>query len=114
MYDRPINVLLVEPDEEPVAEGGLEAVPLNLGFPDSRGVAASERADAFPPDAPVIVLTDEGANDSHRGPCRVSLSLGAPRQDAGGRPRFTELPGRADRAMHEGKRSRSVVLRGLA
>lgn len=89
LYHRPIKVLLVEPDEdrlvetretlaevrspaielewagrlsdalERLAQGGIEAVLLNLDLPDSQGLATFERANAFAPDVPLIVLTDE-------------------------------------------------------
>jgi diguanylate cyclase (GGDEF)-like protein len=89
LHQRPIKVLLIEPDEDHLAEtretlaqvrppaievewagrlsdalarlteGGIEAVLLNLELPDSQGVATFERTYAFAPDVPIVVLTDE-------------------------------------------------------
>ncbi len=89
MLQRPINVLLVEPDTERLArtrealgsarpntvhvqvverlsetlarltEGGIDIVLLDLDLPDSHGVATVERLNAFAPDVPVVVLADE-------------------------------------------------------
>jgi diguanylate cyclase (GGDEF)-like protein len=89
VHHRPIKILLVDSEEDRLAEtravlagsrpapievewsgrladalerlteGGIDAVLLNLELTDSRGVATFERAHAFAPDVPILVLTDE-------------------------------------------------------
>lgn len=39
--------------------GGVDAVLLDLNLPDSQGMVTFERANAFAPDVPVIILSDE-------------------------------------------------------
>ena len=89
MQHRPIRVLLVESDEEYIGEvrgglsrspaadleieavselsqalsrlsqGGVDAILLSLDLADSRGMATFDRAFAFAPDVPIVVLTRE-------------------------------------------------------
>ncbi len=89
MQHRPIKVLLVESDEDYVAEvreslarshagdlgidavselshalarlsqGGIDAILLSLDLGDSQGMVTFDRAFAFAPDVPIIVLTQE-------------------------------------------------------
>lgn len=89
LQHRPINVLLVDPDEDALEEleaglsvshagvlqvewvgelsqalarltkGGLDAVLLKLDLPDSQGMVTFERAYAFAPDVPILVIADE-------------------------------------------------------
>lgn len=89
MQHRPINVLLVDRDEDTLDEleaglsvshkgvlklewmgelslalarltqGGLDAVLLTLDLPDSEGMVTFERAYAFAPDVPILVMADE-------------------------------------------------------
>ncbi|MSR21463.1 MAG: diguanylate cyclase [Gemmatimonadetes bacterium] len=89
MQHRPIRVLLVESDEEYIGEvrdglfrshaadleieavwelsqalsrlsqGGVDAILLSLDLADSRGMVTFDRAFAFAPDVPIIVLTRE-------------------------------------------------------
>jgi diguanylate cyclase (GGDEF)-like protein len=89
LQHRPIRVLLVESDEEYVGEvrgglsrsqagdleiesvselsqalarlsqGGIDAILLSLDLADSRGMVTFDRAYAFAPDVPIIVLTRE-------------------------------------------------------
>ncbi|MDZ7779566.1 MAG: diguanylate cyclase response regulator [Gemmatimonadota bacterium] len=89
MLQRPIKVLVVESDQEyhdhlasEVAEsdtaavtlewvgelsqalarltrGGFDAILLSLDLPDSEGMVTFDRAYAFSPDVPIVVLTDE-------------------------------------------------------
>jgi diguanylate cyclase (GGDEF)-like protein len=82
LQHRPIRVLLVESDEDYVAEvrakdleieavselslalqrlsqGGVDAILLSLDLADSRGMVTFDRAYAFAPDVPIIVLTAE-------------------------------------------------------
>ena len=40
-----------------LAQGGVDAVLLDLDLPDSRGMVTFERAYAFAPDVPIVVLT---------------------------------------------------------
>lgn len=87
LTDRPINVLLVEEDPqahdqlqhifdtaaharfevdwtrhlsdalERLSRGGIDVVLLDLNLPDSHGLNTFERANAFAPDVPIVVLT---------------------------------------------------------
>ncbi len=41
-----------------LAQGGIDAVLLDLELPDSRGIVTFERAYAFAPDVPIVVLTN--------------------------------------------------------
>lgn len=89
MQHRPIKILLVESDEgyldelrdgvgesQPngldiewvaelsqalarLAQGGFDALLLSLDLPDSQGMVTFDRAYAFAPDVPIVVLTDE-------------------------------------------------------
>ncbi len=89
MQHRPIKVLLVESDEDYIDElrqgvararsaeldlvsvgelsqalarlsqGGFDAILLSLDLSDSRGMVTFDRAYAFAPDVPIIVLTEE-------------------------------------------------------
>ncbi len=89
MQQRPIKVLLVEPDREylevlgdrlasiqdmdfelehagelsealaRLTRGGIDAVLLDLELPDSQGMVTFERTYAFAPSVPIIVLTDQ-------------------------------------------------------
>lgn len=89
MQQRPVKILLVESDREylddlrerlsalrqgeldiewagelsealaRLTQGGIDAVLLDLDLPDSSGMVTFERAYAFAPDVPIIVLTDE-------------------------------------------------------
>ena len=89
MQHRPIKVLLVESDEDYVAEvrgavsrsqtgaleveavselshalarlsqGGVDVILLGLDLADSRGMVTFDRAYAFAPDVPIIVITRE-------------------------------------------------------
>jgi len=89
LQHRPIKVLLVESDEDYVAEvrgglarsqtgaleleavselshalarlsqGGIDAILLSLDLADSRGMVTFDRAYAFAPDVPIIVVTKE-------------------------------------------------------
>ncbi|HUF76591.1 MAG TPA: response regulator, partial [Longimicrobiales bacterium] len=89
MQHRPIKVLLVESDEDYIEElkdglsrsrssdlqieavgelsqalarlsqGGFDAILLSLDVADSRGMVTFDRAYAFAPDVPIIVLTGE-------------------------------------------------------
>ena len=89
MQHRPINVLLVDRDEDTLDEleaglsvshagvlqlewvgelsqalarltqGGLDAVLLTLDLPDSEGMVTFERAYAFAPDVPILVMANE-------------------------------------------------------
>jgi two-component system cell cycle response regulator len=86
---RPVKILLVESDREDLdnlrerfsavhggefdiewagelcealarlTQGGIDAILLTLDLPDSTGMVTFERAFAFAPDVPIIVLTDE-------------------------------------------------------
>ena len=88
MQHRPIKILLVESDEDYIDEleaglsvshagvlevewvgelsqalarltqGGFDAVLLSLELPDSRGMVTFDRAYAFAPDVPILVLSD--------------------------------------------------------
>ena len=88
MQHRPIKILLVEPDEDYIDEleaglsishagvleiewvgelsqalarltqGGLDAVLLSLDLPDSQGMVTFDRAYAFAPDVPILVVSD--------------------------------------------------------
>ena len=42
-----------------LTQGGIDAILLDLDLPDSTGMVTFERAYAFAPDVPIIVLTDE-------------------------------------------------------
>jgi len=46
-----------------LAQGGIDAVLLDLELPDSKGMVTFERTYAFAPDVPVVVLTDEEDED---------------------------------------------------
>jgi len=89
LLQRPIKVLLVEPGQEYLDEleaalggagsgglslewagelsqalarltrGGFDAILLSLELPDSEGMVTFDRAYAFSPDVPIVVLTDE-------------------------------------------------------
>ena len=89
MQQRPVKILLVESDREYVdnlrerlsavhkgeldfewagelsaalarlTQGGIDAILLDLDLPDSTGMVTFERAYAFAPDVPIIVLADE-------------------------------------------------------
>jgi diguanylate cyclase (GGDEF)-like protein len=89
LHQRPIKVLLVEPDGEYVdvlrrglaearasaievdsaselseaherlSQGGIDAVLLDLDLPDSQGLETFERTNAFAPDVPIIILAEE-------------------------------------------------------
>ena len=89
MQQRPVKILLVESDREylddlrerlsvlrqgeldiewagelsealaRLTQGGIDAILLDLDLPDSSGMVTFERAYAFAPDVPIIVLTDE-------------------------------------------------------
>jgi diguanylate cyclase (GGDEF)-like protein len=88
LQHRPIKILLVEPDEDYIDEleaglsvshagvleiewvgelsqalarltqGGLDAVLLSLDLPDSQGMVTFDRAYAFAPDVPILVVSD--------------------------------------------------------
>lgn len=94
MQHRPIKVLLVESDESYLAElrgglpdedrdaldieaaselsqalarlsqGGFDAVLMSLDLPDSKGMVTFDRAYAFAPDVPILVLTDEADEEA--------------------------------------------------
>ena len=89
MQRRPVKILLVESDREDLdnlrerfsavhggefdiewagelcealarlTQGGIDAILLTLDLPDSTGMVTFERAFAFAPDVPIIVLTNE-------------------------------------------------------
>ena len=89
MQQRPVKILLVESDREylddlrerlsavrqgeldiewagelsealaRLTQGGIDAILLDLDLPDSSGMVTFERAYAFAPDVPIIVLTDQ-------------------------------------------------------
>lgn len=89
MQQRPVKILLVESDREylddlrerlsavrggeldiewagelsealaRLTQGGIDAILLDLDLPDSTGMVTFERAYAFAPDVPIIVLTSE-------------------------------------------------------
>jgi diguanylate cyclase (GGDEF)-like protein len=89
LQHRPIKVLLVESDEDYIHElqaglnvshsgaldvewvgelsqalarltqGGFDAVLLSLDLPDSQGMVTFERANAFAPDVPILIVADE-------------------------------------------------------
>lgn len=89
MQHRPIKVLLIESDEDyrdelheglgdalagslelewvselsqalaRLTQGGFDAILLALDLPDSKGMVTFDRAYAFAPDVPIVVLTDE-------------------------------------------------------
>jgi len=89
LQQRPIKILLVESDREylddlrdrlsavrqgeldiewagelsealaRLTQGGIDVILLDLDLPDSTGMVTFERAYAFAPDVPIIVLTDE-------------------------------------------------------
>jgi diguanylate cyclase (GGDEF)-like protein len=42
-----------------LAQGGFDAILLSLDLPDSQGMVTFDRAYAFAPDVPIIVITDE-------------------------------------------------------
>ena len=42
-----------------LAQGGFDAILLSLDLPDSEGMVTFDRAYAFAPDVPIVVLTDE-------------------------------------------------------
>ncbi len=42
-----------------LAQGGFDAILLSLDLPDSRGMVTFDRAYAFAPDVPIVVLSDE-------------------------------------------------------
>ncbi len=42
-----------------LSQGGIDAVLLDLDLPDSQGIVTFERANAFAPDVPIIILADE-------------------------------------------------------
>lgn len=46
-----------------LAQGGIDAVLLDLELPDSQGMVSFERAYAFAPDVPIIVLTNVADED---------------------------------------------------
>ncbi len=46
-----------------LTQGGIDAILLDLDLPDSQGIVTFERAYAFAPDVPIIVLTDEADED---------------------------------------------------
>lgn len=48
---------------ERLSRGGIDVVLLDLDLPDSQGVVTFERAAAFAPDVPVVVLSDRGNGD---------------------------------------------------
>ncbi len=90
---RPINVLLVESDPEDLdalrkgladlpgdrfelewvselasalerlSHGGIDAVVLDPSLPDSEGIVSFERTNAFAPDVPIIVMSDQDDHD---------------------------------------------------
>ena len=94
MQDRPIKILLVESDEDYIDEleaglsvshagvldiewvgelsqalarltqGGLDAVLLSLDLPDSRGMVTFDRAYAFAPDVPMLILADSADEEA--------------------------------------------------
>lgn len=94
MQHRPIKVLLVESDEDFIDEleaglsishegaldlegvgelsqalarltqGGLDAILLSLDLPDSRGIVTFERAYAFAPDVPILVISHEADEEA--------------------------------------------------
>ena len=94
MQHRPIKILLVEADEgyldelreglaakhegdldlewvselshalARLAQGGFDAILLSLALSDSQGMVTFDRAYAFAPDVPIIVITDEPDEDA--------------------------------------------------
>jgi DNA-binding response OmpR family regulator len=94
LQHRPIKVLLVDADEEYVEElqeglgadhagileiewvnelsqglarltqGGFDAVLLSMDLPDSRGMVTFDRAYAFAPDVPIVVVSDVADEDA--------------------------------------------------
>jgi diguanylate cyclase (GGDEF)-like protein len=46
-----------------LTQGGIDAILLDLDLPDSQGIVTFERAYAFAPDVPIIVLTEEADED---------------------------------------------------
>lgn len=94
MQHRPIKILLVEADEgyldelreglaskhagdldlewvselshalARLAQGGFDSILLSLDLPDSQGMVTFDRAYAFAPDVPIIVVTDEPDEDA--------------------------------------------------
>lgn len=94
MQHRPIKILLVEADEDYIDEleaglsvshagalelewvgelsqalarltqGGFDAVLLSLELPDSQGMVTFDRAYAFAPDVPILVLSDHADEDA--------------------------------------------------
>ncbi|NIP58206.1 MAG: diguanylate cyclase [Gemmatimonadetes bacterium] len=48
---------------ERLSRGGIDLVLLDLDLPDSEGIVTFERASAFAPDVPVVVLTDVDDED---------------------------------------------------
>jgi diguanylate cyclase (GGDEF)-like protein len=94
LLQRPIKVLLVESDQSyhdqlatelagsehgglslvwsgelsqalaQLARGGFDAILLSLELPDSQGMLTFDRAYAFSPDVPIVVLTDEADEEA--------------------------------------------------
>lgn len=94
MQHRPIKILLVEADEgyldelrdglaenhagdleiervgelshalARLAQGGFDAILLSLDLPDSQGMVTFDRAYAFAPDVPIVVIADEPDEDA--------------------------------------------------
>ena len=94
MQHRPIKILLVEADEgylgelrdglgenhaedldlervselshalARLAQGGFDAILLSLDLPDSEGMVTFDRAYAFAPDVPIVVIADEPDEDA--------------------------------------------------
>lgn len=94
MQHRPIKILLVESDEDYVDElremlatahagvldfewvgelsqalarltqGGLDVILLGLELPDSQGMVTFDRANAFSPDVPIIIIADESDEEA--------------------------------------------------
>lgn len=94
MQHRPIKILLVEPDEDYIDEleaglsvshagvleiewvgelsqalarltqGGLDAVLLSLDLPGSQGMVTFDRAYAFAPDVPILIVSDAADEDA--------------------------------------------------